>query len=144
MKWSEGYIRAFDARFVQVLERLEKCWNLNCHFMATWSSLKLRMFHWKLKIPHCLRFINVYFVHSIKKHKNNLNQYLKELSKKIAQENSWYAKKFLVFGILAFLYIHACAFNDIWSKQLMISSRGLCLMKACKYCVHFLRLFKSN
>jgi len=59
-----------------------------------------------LKFCTCLLFTLFTAVSSTK---YNLKKYLKEILKKLVQEGSWYAKKFLIFSILGF--IHACTVN---------------------------------
>ena len=97
---------------LQVLELLEQCWNLKCQFKGAWNSLNMSIFTWKLieviKICGCLLF-TLFAV--ITNTKNGLKKYPKRKFEEIVHENSWYAKKYFVFCILGFLYIHACAVN---------------------------------
>ena len=61
-----------------------------------------------LEICECLLCSSFAAINSTK---NNFKKYPKESLRKVVQENSCYAKKCVVFCILGFLCVHACAEN---------------------------------
>ena len=71
---------------MQVIELLEKCWNLKRHFKGTWNSLKIIIeIDETLEICSCLLFTSFTAINDTK---NYLNKFSKESLKKIVEENS--------------------------------------------------------
>ena len=92
------------AGLVLVLELLEKCWNLTCHFKGTWNSLKMRIFPRKLiKLLEMCQFLLLISLTAIKMQKRS-KRIIQEKFEEARTYNLWNAKKCLIFGSCVFRF----------------------------------------